>query len=210
MNDYDDVSILAQQIRETNKLSHEDKQLLRTLHVKLKNSPLPQHEIETRAGSRPPTCEEMKKFEEITPVKKGCYNSSEDEIITHNWKEFCMLHNWNPIKVEPFLLLREGNETYIRGKKQRKRFVQFLADGLPNRTLYSVYHRFRNLYAVRFQRRFHPDEDKMILDHLEHNANLDQKRKYTDLAKVLKRTRISIWRRYKLLKKKRRESKKLY
>lgn len=64
---------------------------MKTLYVKLKNSPLPQHEIETRAGSRPPTCEEMKTFEEIAPVKKGCYNSAEDEIITHNWKEFCMV-----------------------------------------------------------------------------------------------------------------------
>lgn len=43
----------------------------------------------------------------------------------------------------------------------------------------------------------------MILNYLEHNANLDQKRKYADLAKVLKRTRASIWRRYELLKKKR-------
>lgn len=63
------------------------------------------------------------------------------------------LHKWDSKKVEPFLLLREGNKTYIRSKKQRRKFVQFLADGLPNRTLYSVYHRFRNLYTNRFQRR---------------------------------------------------------
>ncbi|XP_076473457.1 uncharacterized protein LOC117154072 isoform X2 [Bombus vancouverensis nearcticus] len=178
-------------------------QRMQCLCIQLKNPVLPQHEIETRAGSRPPTHEEIKKFEEIETIKKGCYNALEDKIIVHNWKEFCKLNRWNLKEVEPFLLLREENKTYIRSKKERKRFVQFLADGLPNRTLYSVYHRFRTLYADNFQRRFYPDEDRMILDHLEHNINLDQRRKYTDLARVLKRTRISIWRRYKLLKKKR-------
>lgn len=63
------------------------------------------------------------------------------------------VNHWNPKEVEPFLLLREENRTYIRSKKERKKFVQFLADGLPKRTLYSVYHRFRTLYADNFQRR---------------------------------------------------------
>lgn len=59
------------------------------MRIQLKNPVLPQHEIETRAGSRPPTHEEIKKFEEIESIKKGCYNASEDKIIVHNWKEFC-------------------------------------------------------------------------------------------------------------------------
>ncbi|XP_006618190.1 uncharacterized protein LOC102681740 [Apis dorsata] len=199
----DDVNLIVQQIKEANKLCKEDTQYLKGLNVQLKNPVLPQHEIETRAGSRPPKNEEIERFKQITFIKKGCYDSVEDKIISNNWKEFCKLHKWDSKKVEPFLLLREGNKTYIRSKKQRRKFVQFLADGLPNRTLYSVYHRFRNLYTNHFQRRFHPEEDKMILNYLEHNANLDQKRKYADLAKVLKRTRASIWRRYELLKKKR-------
>ena len=198
--DLDNVTLLAQQIRETNKLSRENAEHLKSLRIQLKNPVLPQHEIETRAGSRPPTREEIKKFKEIGSIKKGCYNTSEDKIIAHNWKEFCKLHHWNPTEVEPFLLLRDENKTYIRSKRERKRFVQFLADGLPKRTLYSVYHRFRTLYADNFQRRFNPEEDRMILDHLEHNVNLNHKRKYADLAKVLKRTRISIWRRYRILK----------
>lgn len=40
----------------------------------------------------------------------------------------------------------------------------------------------------------------MIINHLEHNPSLDEKRKYADLAKVLRRTRNSIWRRYRILK----------
>lgn len=75
-----------------------------------------------------------------------------------NFKHFIIsvqLHKWKPSKVQQFLVLREENITHIRSKKQRRMFVQFLADGLPNRTLYSVYHRFRNLYADRLQRRYH-------------------------------------------------------
>ncbi|XP_076636979.1 uncharacterized protein LOC143349527 [Colletes latitarsis] len=203
----DDVNILAQEIREENKLSNTDAEVLRYLQIQLRNPVLPQHEIESRAGSRPPTHYEIKRFEEISPLRRGCYDPSEDEIITSNWQSFCKLHNWKYEKVQPFLLLREQNKTYIRSKRERRKFVQFLADGLPNRTLYSVYHRFRVLYANHVQRRFLPDEDRMILDHLEHNTKLDEKRKYSDLAKVLKRTRASIWRRYKILKKKRQRSK---
>ncbi|XP_017753527.1 PREDICTED: uncharacterized protein LOC108546106 [Eufriesea mexicana] len=203
----DDINILAEEIKNTHKLSKEDRIYLKNIYIKLKNPVLPQHEIEVCAGSRSPSHVEIEKFEQIIPIKRGCYNSAEDKIITRNWKEFCKLHRWDPKKCEPFLLLRDKNKPRIRSKKERKKFVQFLADGLPNRTLYSVYHRFRNLYAGHFQRRFYPEEDKMILDHLEHNENLDQKRKYTDLAKVLKRSRISIWRRYKILKKKRQKQK---
>ena len=199
----DDISILAQEIKKANKLPEKDAAFLNKLSIQLINPVLPQHEIELRAGSHCPTQKELKRFEKIAYIKKGSYNPEEDAIITHNWKSFCKLHNWNCKNVQPFLLLREDNKTYIRSKKQRRKFVQFLADGLPNRTLYSVYHRFRNLYADRVQRRFLPEEDEMILNHLENNANLDEKRKYTDLARVLKRTRASIWRRYKILKKKR-------
>ncbi|XP_076159940.1 uncharacterized protein LOC143155372 [Ptiloglossa arizonensis] len=198
----DDVTVLAQQLADANRLSEEDALFLRNLYIQLRNPVLPQHQIESRAGSRPPTHEEVERFQNITPLKKGCYHPSEDKIISDNWKAFCKLHNWRHRNVQPFLLLREENKTYIRSKKQRRKFVQFLADGLPNRTLYSVYHRFRILYADHLQRRFRPEEDKIILNHLQNNENLDEKRKYSDLAKVLRRTRSSIWRRYKILKKK--------
>ena len=197
----DDVYLLAQEIDEANKLSEKDAKILRQMQVSLRNPVLPQHQIESRAGSRPPTHDEVVKFEEFAAIKRGSFDPSEDKIINNNWKAFCKLHNWKCSKVQQFLVLRIENTTHIRSKKQRRMFVQFLADGLPNRTLYSVYHRFRNLYAERLQRRFQPDEDEMILNHLERNPNLDEKRKYSELAKVLKRTRVSIWRRYRLLKK---------
>ncbi|XP_076298648.1 uncharacterized protein LOC143217863 [Lasioglossum baleicum] len=200
--DSDDVTLLARGIRDSNKLSDKETQILRNLEIHFSKPILPQHQIESRAGSRPPTHEEIKQFKQYAFLKKGSFHPLEDEKISDNWATFCKIHNWDSEKYMPFLLLRVDNKTFIRSKKQRRKFVQFLAQEIPNRTLYSVYHRFRNLYADRVQRRFLPDEDKMILDHLENNANLDEKKKYSDLAQVLKRTRASIWRRYKILKKK--------
>lgn len=56
------------------------------------------------------------------------------------------LHNWNVKR--PFLELRSNNKLLnIRSHKERRKFVQFLADGLPNRSLYSVYHRYKTLYG---------------------------------------------------------------
>lgn len=63
------------------------------------------------------------------------------------------LHNWNVKRTKPFLQLRIGRLIYMRNTTERRKFVQFLADGLPNRTLYSVYHRFRTLYEDNLQRR---------------------------------------------------------
>lgn len=51
----------------------------------------PQHKLETRAGSHAPTREIIEQFEQIVPLKKGTYSAEEDEIITHNWKQFCMV-----------------------------------------------------------------------------------------------------------------------
>jgi hypothetical protein len=53
--------------------------------------------------------------------------------------------------------------------------------------------------------RYKPAEDEMIIDHLEHNPSLNERRKYADLAKALQRTRHSIWRRYRILKRKRKD-----
>lgn len=201
--EYDDVTLLADRLKSKNKLSENEEEYLRKLTIRLRKPPLPQHEIESRAGTRIPTHEQMQRFQEIASIKKGSFDPSEDVRIAKNWNKFCKMHGWDRTKVEPFLCLRDGNRLHIRGTKERKKFVQFLASGLPNRTLYSVYHRFRNLYEDRLQRRFRPAEDRMILDHLENNPHLDEKCKYSKLAKVLRRTRAAIWRRYRLLRRRR-------
>lgn len=66
---------------------------------------------------------------------------------------FKQLHDWDETNHKPFLQLRIGTATYMRHISQRRMFVQFLAKDLPNRTLYSVYHRFRNLYIGNIQTR---------------------------------------------------------
>ncbi|KAG7209488.1 hypothetical protein KM043_015574 [Ampulex compressa] len=206
VNTNDDVTYVAQQIKEKNKPSDKELSILKALCINLIHEVLPQHRIESCAGSHVPTKSEMKQFENIISVKKGSYSPQEDEIITRNWKKFCKYHNWNKKNVTPFLLLRQGNKSYIRSKRERQKFVQFIANGLPHRTLYSVYHRFRNLYSHHLQRRYDAEEDKMIIEHIENNPNLNEKRKYVDLATVLKRTRASIWRRYQILLKRRIEN----
>ncbi|KAL0118949.1 hypothetical protein PUN28_009525 [Cardiocondyla obscurior] len=199
---YSDATYLARKITSSQKLSQQELAHLYNMRIQLENDVLPQHMIETRAGSTIPTRHELEEFREIAPIKRGLFSLEEDKIIATNWKNFCKLHNWNVKKVHPFLQMRIDHSTTYMRKAERRKFAQFLANGLPNRTLYSVYHRYRNLYENNLNRRYKPEEDQMIIDHLEHNPCLDETRKYVDLAKVLRRTRHSIWRRYRLLKKK--------
>ncbi|KYN12474.1 hypothetical protein ALC57_15201 [Trachymyrmex cornetzi] len=200
-----DATYLARQMASAESPCRIEILKLHNLNVQLRHTVPPQHKIETRAGSHMPTRKEIEEFEKIIPIKKGSYSFEEDNIIANNWKTFCKIHNWDVNKSKPFLQLRIGNLTYIRNTRERRKFVQFLSDGLPERTLYSVYHRFKNLYENNLQRRFKPEEDQMIINHLENNPSLEVKRKYADLAKVLRRTRHSIWRRYRILNKRRKK-----
>lgn len=87
---------------------------------------------------------------------------------------------------------------------ERKKFVQFLARNLDDRTLYSVYHRFRNLYSPHIQGRYRPEEDDFIKEALSSVSpeNAKTEMKFAALAKKLNRTRHSVWRRWILLMKK--------
>nr|KAF7437828.1 hypothetical protein H0235_000219 [Vespula pensylvanica] len=197
----DDISYLARKIREKEAFSQEDLKQLRNLKVKLIHEVPPQHQVEIRSGTHVPSREELEQFMALAPLKKGSFSPDEDDKIVHNWKQFCKLHNWNKHKYRAFLSLRDSDgKKYTCKKKETKKFAQFLANGLPNRTLYSVYHRFRILYSSYLNRRYTQEEDVMILNHIDHNPFLDEKRKFVDLAKVLNRSRASVWRRYRLLK----------
>ncbi|KAH0948848.1 hypothetical protein HN011_000007 [Eciton burchellii] len=202
---YSDATYLARHIASKEKPSFAEQVKLYNLCIKLRHEVPPQHKIETRAGSHVPTKEELQKFKEIALCRKGVYSCDEDDIIVHNWKAFCEIHGWIVTHVTPFLYLRVGTEPYIRSPIERRKFVQFLADGLPNRTLYSVYHRFKTLYRNNINRRYTREEDEMIIDHLEDNPYLNEKCKFVDLAKALKRTRHSIYRRYRLLQRDKRK-----
>lgn len=68
---------------------------------------------------------------------------------------FFQRHNWNPDNVKPFLHFRHSPNTkcYIKLEERRK-FVQFLARLLPDRTLFSVYTRFKNMFSGHVQHRY--------------------------------------------------------
>lgn len=193
-----DVMYLAQETRKQNKLPDSKLKRLKKLKVQLQSKVLPQHKVERYTGTRVPSKAEQKEFEKYAKIKKGYFTSDEDSIIVSNWKAFCALHNWKKKDVQPFLHLHK----HIPSKEERRKFLQFLANGLPNRTLYSISNRFHNLYNRHRQEPYTPEEDEQILEHLENNPHLDKKRKFVDLAIVLNRTRASLWRRYRLLRKK--------
>ncbi|XP_054004383.1 uncharacterized protein LOC128890156 [Hylaeus anthracinus] len=164
----------------------------------------PQHKIEHTAGSRPLTKEERHLFLKYGPIKNGVFSPKEDETIKNNWKTFCKIHKWNPEYVKPFLYMRHGGSQYfIKSMIERQKFVQFLANGLPWRTLHSVHRRFRSMnekYAKSF-RRYTVQEDEQILTFMKNKHRRKQNHKLCDIAKTLGRTSQSVWLRYQLLKK---------
>jgi len=180
---------------------------LRNLVIKLRHKVLPQHRIERAAGSHVPTIEENNAMAKLMPmrrIKKGIFTPSEDQLIIDNWKAFCKMHDWEERNPKPFLYMRHSTTFYLKHESERKKFVQFLADGLPRRTLYSVYHRFRILYdAPKLRSKYSSHEDECIINYIERNQNVDKTRMFADLAEALNRTRASVWRRYRLLRKKR-------
>ncbi|XP_011870152.1 PREDICTED: uncharacterized protein LOC105563292 [Vollenhovia emeryi] len=173
---------------------------LMDLRVKLIHKVPPQHKIEL-SGSHAPTRIEKILFLKHGPIRKGLYTPTEDENIRKNWEMFCKLHDWNRKKTQPFLHWRHDGRYYIQDVEERQKFVQFLANKLPWRTLYSVYSRFKVLYRNKITySRYTPKEDKKILMYI-HNERLDKRdNKYTELGKLLKRTSRSVFKRYRFLK----------
>ncbi|GAB1869496.1 hypothetical protein CAJAP_10575 [Camponotus japonicus] len=174
---------------------------LQELSIKLTHKVPPQHKIEL-TGSHAPTKKQKNLFERHGPLRKGLYSPMEDKIIRKNWETFCQLHDWDKNIVKPFLNWRHNGKYYIHNVKERQKFVQFLANGLPWRTLYSIYSRFKILYCKKITHvRYSSKEDKKILMYIR-NKYLDQRdTKYVELAKLLKRTSRSIFKRYQYLKK---------
>jgi len=99
--------------------------------------------------------------------------------------------------------MKHKNKEFLLRLKNRIHFVQFLANGLNDRSLYSVYHRFRVMYEPHKTSRYKQEEDDVIINYIKNYDNDLPDRKFADLAAILKRTRASVWRRYRVLKKKR-------
>uniref|UniRef100_A0A0C9RDQ1 Uncharacterized protein n=1 Tax=Fopius arisanus TaxID=64838 RepID=A0A0C9RDQ1_9HYME len=183
-------------------LTQEQIEQLRSMTVSLKHPVPPQHDVEVTAGCRPLTSEEKENFKAFETLKIGVWRVEEDRTIVKNWKKFCKRHSWNPDITAPFTSWRHKGAYYIPQMDERKKFLQFLAHGLSNRSLYNVYMRFKNLYSTHRIERYSPLEDATLMAEIENNPNFDKTKYLSQLAEKLNRTRHSIWRRYQILKKK--------
>ncbi|KAK0181301.1 hypothetical protein PV327_003594 [Microctonus hyperodae] len=172
------------------------KNKLENLVIKFDHEPLPQHQLETYI-SRPPSLNIKKLFVKYGPMKKGTFTESEDKTIIKNWERFCDIHDWNPDDSNSFLQVRFNRNIIINNEKHVK-FTQFLAYGLPWRSLYSVYRRFQLLFTKKRKRGFTKGEDEKILIYLDNETKYS--RKCQQLAKLLCRSQVSIRNRYDLLK----------
>ncbi|KAK0079417.1 hypothetical protein PV326_008739 [Microctonus aethiopoides] len=196
------VAKIVQNQKSSSSLDPEDILKLSSINITFRHEIPPQHTIERLAGTRVPTKSEKEEIKKYVEIKKGPYDHKEDARIVHNWRKFCKKYKWDKNVTHPFLHVKRSGFFYISPVNERRKFVQALAKGLDNRTLYSVYHRFRNLYSQHKQERYQPEEDKILMDSINNNLKNGEKPNYAILAKKLNRTRASIWRRYVLLTKK--------
>lgn len=174
-------------------------QELYNMKVTLMHEVPKQHTVEHTAGTKPLTKLQKKKFLSYGPIKSGAYTPKEDDAIRNNWERFCETHNWNPNCVRPFMKLKEDNRFYIKSAKERRKFIQFLANGLPWRTLYSVYRRFKHLYGhydISFKR-YSTAEDNKILTYVRRTKKGNV---FVKLSEILRRPKSAIWKRYQRIK----------
>nr|XP_034185776.1 DNA-binding protein REB1-like isoform X2 [Osmia lignaria]XP_034185778.1 DNA-binding protein REB1-like isoform X2 [Osmia lignaria]XP_034185779.1 DNA-binding protein REB1-like isoform X2 [Osmia lignaria]XP_034185780.1 DNA-binding protein REB1-like isoform X2 [Osmia lignaria]XP_034185781.1 DNA-binding protein REB1-like isoform X2 [Osmia lignaria] len=188
-----------------------DLRKLYNLQVKIIHDVPKQHTIEHTSGTRALTRSEKQLFLEYGPIKSGTFSPKEDKIILNNWKTFCEIHEWDPKHVKPFICMKYGTKFYMRTKEQRRKFVQFLGNGLPWRPLFSIYRRFRYLHEdhAKSFTRYTLYEDQQILSHMKKKKKKKKSNTtFAELAKMLGRSSHSIRLRYKLLKKMRGDKKK--
>ncbi|KAK1137854.1 hypothetical protein K0M31_002348 [Melipona bicolor] len=189
-------------LEDEDELTKEAIKRLYNLKVKLIHEVPPQHKIEHTTGSKILTKKEKEQFLKYVSLKSGVFTPSEDKIIMDNWKKFCEVHNWNSKCVHPFIHMKYEGKFYIRSLKERQKFTQFLANGLPRRTLYSVLNRFKYLFGdhEKSSQRYTSAEDKTILSYMNNKQNRKRSRRFSELSKILGRTSHSVWTRYQRLK----------
>ncbi|XP_044001726.1 dentin sialophosphoprotein-like, partial [Aphidius gifuensis] len=190
-------------------ISNEMIERLRYIKVELEHEVPKQHKIGTSC-SLPLTKKEKLLFKKYEVLKSGAFTRKEDNIIKKNWKRFCDI-NFLIIDNERFFSKRYNGNIFIKDDKERKKFVQFLANGLPQRPLFSVFKRFERLYEFRRRleiksRRYTKDEDKTIIKYFQQKKPAMSKS--IILPEILNRPYDSIHRRYFYLKRTRQLEKK--
>ncbi|XP_021932942.1 uncharacterized protein LOC110836249 isoform X2 [Zootermopsis nevadensis] len=125
-------------------------------------------------------------------LKSKKFTPVEDSVICENWERFSREYGFED--TAPFMLL--GQKFFPMKYSERKHFVQYLGSGLPHRTLYSIYARFRTLYRPHVKGKFTEAENYLIMRHL---SKGDDKNAFSTLANLLNRDRLSVYKRYKWL-----------
>ncbi|XP_015185844.1 PREDICTED: uncharacterized protein PFB0145c-like [Polistes dominula] len=186
-------------------LSREDRMKLKKLNIKLIHEVPKQHMIGRFPGSRGLNDDEKELFLKYGPLRRGTFSVEEDNIIKENWKMFCKLHDWNEDNVKPFLSPTYNGKYYIPCTEERKKFVQFLANGLLWRHVFSVYQRFKTLYQTQINQRYTISENKIIMDYVKRKEkeNLNKNMIFLNLSKILKRRSTAIGSHYDWLTKRR-------
>lgn len=141
------------------------------MKVQLKHKVPKQHKV-GRYYSMSLTKPEVIEFNKYHTLKKGKYTPEENNIIKKNWETFCQVifrtiniksfflfynfffifhnfqtHNWDPTFPFPFTQMEyENKKFYLPDTKNRMKFYQFLADGLPWRSVHSVFRHFKFIY----------------------------------------------------------------
>ncbi|XP_063983043.1 transcription termination factor 1-like [Diachasmimorpha longicaudata] len=178
---------------------------LRNIVVKLEHSVPPQHQIEPGTIRRGITPEERLQFKKYSVLKGGRFSTEENEILKKNWKRFCEVHGLD-IPQTHFFKCRYQGKMYIEDPNERRKFVMFLAQGLPSRTLRAVYVRFRIMFGFRKQvkcKRYTEEEDEKIMKYMTCQLPV---RKSEVLTKLLGRPYGSIYQRYLQLMRKRKKN----
>uniref|UniRef100_A0A1B6IA74 Myb-like domain-containing protein n=1 Tax=Homalodisca liturata TaxID=320908 RepID=A0A1B6IA74_9HEMI len=128
------------------------------------------------------------------------FSSQEVKQIKRNWKKFCKIYGFK----NPEMFMSSKQLYGYFPVKERLKFKQFLARKLPYRRLYSVYHKFMDIFAVKSRGRWKEKEDQLLLQLYHAYEEEEGKVKYgisrnTMLAKALQRTPMSIHRRLQVL-----------
>lgn len=101
------------------------------------------HTIETRLTGIP-TKDQRTLIENLNlEVKKGPFSKEEDTVIIENFKEFCVKHELS-LDPTPFLQMNRGKGRLLK-QEERILFGQYLAKGLNNRLISTVFKRFQNI-----------------------------------------------------------------
>ncbi|XP_011311254.1 uncharacterized protein [Fopius arisanus] len=168
---------------------------LRTITVKLEEPVLPQHTVEKGTIRRCPNAKEKLQFKVYSNLKEGRFSLEENNILKNNWKRFCEVHKLD-IPQTHFFKCKYQGRMYIEDPQERRKFVQFLAQGLPSRTLRSVYVRFKVIFGAEKEMKsksYTEEDDEKIMKYMQSDLPL---RKSQVLSKLLNRPYKSIYQRY--------------